>query len=64
VRVVDPDFGIDDSVIDFDSFQVPLYRTPERGEISTEDVGLDALRRNELLRSLDQGRGEDESENP
>ncbi|MAB80709.1 MAG: hypothetical protein CMJ89_15265 [Planctomycetes bacterium] len=64
VRVLDPNFGIDDSVIDFDSFQVPLYRTPERGEVSTEDVGLDALRRSELLRSLDQGDGEDASENP
>jgi general secretion pathway protein D len=50
VRVVDPDFGIDSDVIDFESFQVPLYRSPQRGEVEGESVGLDALRREELLR--------------
>ncbi len=50
VRVVDPTFGADDTAIDFDSFQVPLYRAPERGEVNAESIGLDAMRRNELMR--------------
>ena len=37
--------------IDFDTFQVPLYRSPERGEVNAEQIGLDAQRRSELLRS-------------
>ena len=51
VRVVDPNFGKDDTAIDFDTFQVPLYRSPERGEVNAEQIGLDAQRRSELLRS-------------
>ena len=59
VRVVDPNFGVDDTVIDFDTFQVPLYRAPERGEVDAEEIGLDPVRRNELLRQRNAG-----SENP
>jgi general secretion pathway protein D len=50
VRMVDPDFGASESAIDFGSFQVPLYRASERGEIPPEELGLDPLRREELLR--------------
>ena len=59
VRVVDPNFGVDDTVIDFDTFQVPLYRAPERGEVDAEEIGLDSVRRNELLRQRNTS-----SENP
>lgn len=50
VRMIDPDFGVNDSAIDFGSFQVPLYRAAEGGEVDPESVGLDPLRREELLR--------------
>jgi hypothetical protein len=50
VRMVDPDFGASDSVIDFGSFQVPLYRAEEGGEVDPAELGLDPLRREELLR--------------
>jgi hypothetical protein len=50
VRMVDPDFGASDSVIDFGSFQVPLYRAEEGGEMDPDELGLDPLRREELLR--------------
>jgi general secretion pathway protein D len=50
VRMVDPDFGASDSVIDFGSFQVPLYRAAESGEIEAGELGIDPLRGQELLR--------------
>ena len=51
VRVMDPEFGASGDTIDFESFQVPLYRSPARGEIDSESVGLDAVRREELMRA-------------
>jgi general secretion pathway protein D len=50
VRMIDPDFGGDESAIDFGSFQMPFYRSAERGEVAPEEVGLDPMRREELLR--------------
>jgi len=50
VRILDPDFGSLDDTVDFESFQVPLYRSPGGGEVDPESVGLDPLRREELLR--------------
>jgi hypothetical protein len=50
VRMVDPDFGARENAIDFGSFQVPLYRPSEHGEVPPEEIGLDPLRREELLR--------------
>ena len=49
LRIIDPDFGIDKSAIDFRSFQLPLYRAPDRGEVDAELMGLDPTRRAELL---------------
>jgi general secretion pathway protein D len=49
LRVVDPDFGISDGADDLLGFEVPLYTRPPAGEISSEEVGLDAERRAELL---------------
>jgi type II secretion system protein D len=49
LRVVDPDFGGEGKGIDFDLFEVPLYRSPERGEVEGSDVGIDALKRQELM---------------
>jgi len=50
VRMIDPDFGTKQGAIDFGSFQVPLYRPAERGEVDPQELGLDPLRREELLR--------------
>ncbi len=50
LRMVDPAFGLDSEGVDFQIFEVPLYRSPSRGEVRGEDVGLDAMRRAELLR--------------
>ena len=49
VRIIDPNFGIDKSAIDFRSFQLPLYRAPDRGEVDAELMGLDPMRRAELM---------------
>jgi hypothetical protein len=57
VRVVDPAFGEDPDDADFESFQVPLYRSPERGEVDAESVGLSPEKRAELLR---QAAGQDQ----
>ncbi|HHK42721.1 MAG TPA: hypothetical protein ENJ50_09920, partial [Planctomycetaceae bacterium] len=50
VQKIDPDFGDDTERVDFESFELPLYRAPERGEISGEAVGMDPMRREALLR--------------
>jgi len=54
VQVVDPDFGSTEQGIDFKRFEVPLYRPTERGEIAPQELGLDPLRREELLRQAEQ----------
>ncbi len=54
VRMIDPDFGADDGAVDFGSFQVPLYRPVERGEVQPDQLGLDPLRREELLREAEE----------
>jgi general secretion pathway protein D len=56
LRLIDPDFGTKEGAIDFGSFQVPLYRPSQRGEVDPGELGLDPLRREELLR---EGREED-----
>ena len=50
VRMIDPDFGAAESQIDFGSFQVPLYRPLEHGEVAPEELGLDPEKREQLLR--------------
>jgi len=59
VRMIDPDFGVNESAIDFGSFQVPLYRAAQGGEVDPESVGLDPLRREELLREAEASEGQD-----
>ncbi|HED65505.1 MAG TPA: hypothetical protein ENJ09_08105 [Planctomycetes bacterium] len=56
VRVVDPKFGLEEDAVDFRSFEVPLYKSPERGEVDAEAIGLDAEAQQELLRSATQDR--------
>ncbi len=50
LRMVDPAFGLDGEGVDFQIFEVPLYRSPSRGEVQSQDVGIDAMRRAQLLR--------------
>ena len=55
VRMIDPDFGADEGEVDFGSFQVPLYQPSERGEVDLEELGLDSLCREQLLREDREG---------
>lgn len=56
VRVIDPAFSTEDSEIDWEEqFGVPLYRSPERGEVDFESVGIDPVRRAELLEQANGG---------
>jgi len=55
VRMIDPDFGADEGEVDFGSFQVPLYQPFERGEVDLEELGLDSLCREQLLREDREG---------
>jgi len=55
VRMVDPHFGVDGNAVDFGSFQVPLYRPTEHGEVDPGELGMDPLRREELLRQAAEG---------
>jgi general secretion pathway protein D len=55
VRMIDPDFGADEGAVDFGSFQVPLYQPSDRGEVDPEELGLDPLRREQLLREAREG---------
>jgi general secretion pathway protein D len=48
--MVDPKFsGTGDTGLG-GGFEIPLYRSPESGEVGSESVGLDAVRQSELLR--------------
>ncbi|MFN0243122.1 MAG: secretin N-terminal domain-containing protein [Planctomycetota bacterium] len=49
IRVIDPRFGKDARGVDLRGFEVPLYRSPVRGEVEGDAVGIDSARANELL---------------
>jgi general secretion pathway protein D len=51
LRVIDPAFGHEGERLDLQSFEVPLYKSPAKGEVSKEDVGIDPVRMNELLKN-------------
>ncbi|MBK7644015.1 MAG: hypothetical protein IPJ19_13355 [Planctomycetes bacterium] len=51
LRVIDPQFGHEGEHLDLQSFEVPLYKSPAKGEVSKEDVGMDPARMNELLKN-------------
>jgi len=49
LRVVDPNFKVDADKIDWEQFEVPMYRSPGGGEVDPASVGIDPIRREELL---------------
>jgi general secretion pathway protein D len=49
MRIVDEGFGDPDGAPSLSGFEIPLYRSPGRGEVSPKQVGLDPLRQSELL---------------
>jgi hypothetical protein len=55
VQKVDPAFGQDADEVDLRSFELPLYRAPDRGEVDRESVGMDPLRQRELLEESREG---------
>jgi hypothetical protein len=62
--MVDPDFGDSSGAVDFGSFLLPLYRPGEHGEVAPEDLGLDPLRREELLREKRENESEPKPPKP
>jgi general secretion pathway protein D len=50
IRVIDPNFQREREGVDLRGFELPLHRSPPRGEIDEQDAGLDPERINELLR--------------
>ncbi len=53
VRQIDPDFGRGETAIDLEGFDVPIYTSPERGEIEGDEVGLDPATVSERLDDAD-----------
>ncbi|MCE9595082.1 MAG: hypothetical protein K8S98_12930 [Planctomycetes bacterium] len=54
IQVVDPSFRKSTGGLDLGGFDVPLYRSPARGEVEPDAVGLDPNKRAEMLKSADQ----------
>jgi general secretion pathway protein D len=54
LRVIDPAFGHEGERLDLQSFEVPLYKSPAKGEVSQDAVGIDPARMNELLKNAKQ----------
>ena len=50
IRMVDSGFGEKSESLDLSGFDVPLYTSPERGEVDEQEVGLDKLEINNLLK--------------
>ncbi len=42
IRVIDPTFGQADHGVDLSGFDVPLYKSPQTGEVRSDEVGLDS----------------------
>jgi len=49
IRVIDPSFGQKAQGVDMRGFELPLYRSPARGEVQGEAVGIDPGKVPELL---------------
>ncbi|MEM7311426.1 MAG: secretin N-terminal domain-containing protein [Planctomycetota bacterium] len=65
LRVIDPDFEVGAKEVDFvEQFGVPLYRSPAGGEVAPEAVGIDPIRRDELLREALEPEGAQPAEEP
>ncbi|MCP5024382.1 MAG: hypothetical protein GY930_21760 [bacterium] len=39
IQIVDPKFGKNRGLIDLDGFDIPLYKSPERGEVDSASIG-------------------------
>ena len=50
IQVIDPTFGRSKTGVDMNGFEVPLYRSPQHGEVDSSSVGLDAARVHALLK--------------
>jgi hypothetical protein len=50
IRVIDPGFQRERDGVDLHGFELPLHRSPPRGEIDEEDVGMNPAKVNDLLR--------------
>ena len=50
IRVIDPRFGKEEQGIDLRGFEVPLYKSPTRGEVDSSSVGIDPKRLREMER--------------
>jgi general secretion pathway protein D len=53
VRIISPDFGSDDGVMDLQGFKVPVYQAPTRGEVDQNELGLDTAEVNDMLDKAD-----------
>jgi general secretion pathway protein D len=51
LRVIDPSFKEDQEEVDWSQFGIPLYRSLPGGEVDPASVGIDPIRREELLRA-------------
>jgi len=49
IRVIDPRFGSKNSDVGLGGFDIPLYTSPERGEVDRNDVGLDPIEINSII---------------
>jgi general secretion pathway protein D len=59
IRVIDPDFGESEGPVDMSGFNVPLYTSPQRGEVDQQEVGLDPI---DVNRMIDEARQEGQPE--
>ncbi|MBI5434453.1 MAG: type II and III secretion system protein, partial [Planctomycetes bacterium] len=62
LQVIDPGFRSESGGLDLEGFDVPIYRSPGRGEVAPESVGLDPQKRAELLKSADSNPSGDEKQ--
>jgi hypothetical protein len=51
IRVIDPRFGKDGEGVDLRGFEVPLYRSPSRGEVDPGAVGIDPAKAKSMIDS-------------
>jgi hypothetical protein len=49
MRIIDPAFSGGEQGVDLNGFEVPLYRSPQSGEIDPNDLGWNPQRRSEAL---------------
>jgi len=49
MRIIEPEFGVEEGATNLQGFDIPVYQPPTRGEVDQRELGIDSGKVNEML---------------